>query len=138
MAICGQLASAKEYAYDAMAAERILKSSLKLLAFLFTVVFIIQDNIIIFKKQDPSVPQTVSTSLEVLGLASHSTLRPNGRFKSRTRRFLALRVQYTVKEKSSFKLQRNSMVWGDISSNRGPKRTKISPKYPRGEGCNES
>ena len=128
MAICGQIASAKEYAYDAMAAERILRNSLKLLAFLFAVVFIIQDNIIIFKKQDPSVPQTVSTSLEVLGLASHSTLRPNGRFKSRTRRFLALRVQYTVKEKSSFKLQRNSMVWGDISSNRGPKRTKISPK----------
>ena len=74
MAICGQLASAKEYAYDAMAAERILRNSLKLLAFLFTVVFIIQDNIIIFKKQDPSVPQTVSTSLGVLGLASHSTL----------------------------------------------------------------
>ena len=99
MAICGQLASAKEYAYDAMAAERILRNSLKLLAFLFTIIFIIQDNIIIFKKQDPCVPQTVSTSLEVLGLASHSTLRPNGRFKSRTRRFLALRVQYTVKEK---------------------------------------
>ena len=84
--------SAKEYAYDAMAAERILGSSLKLLAFLFTVVFIIQDNILTFKKQHPSVPQTVSTSLEVLGLASQSTLRPNGRFKSRARRFLALRV----------------------------------------------
>ena len=108
------------FAYDAMAAERVLGSSLKLLAFLFTVVFIIQDNVITFRKQDPTVPQTVSTSLEVLGLASHSTLRPNGRFKSRTRRFLALRVQYTVKEKSSLKLQRNSMVWGDISSNRGP------------------
>ena len=130
MAICGQLASAKEYAYDAMAAERILRSSLKLLAFLFTVVFIIQDNIIIFKKQDPCVPQTVSTSLEVLGLASHSTLRPNGRFKSRTRRFLALKVQYTVKEKSSFKLERNSMVWGDISSNRGPKKNEDFAKIP--------
>ena len=102
------------FAYDAMAAERVLGSSLKLLAFLFTVVFIIQDNVITFRKQDPTVPQTVSTSLKVLGLASHSTLRPNGRFKSRTRRFLALRVQYTVKEKSSLKLQRNSMVWGDI------------------------
>ena len=138
VAICGQLASAKEYAYDAMAAERILGSSLKLLAFLFTVVFIIQDNIITFKKQHPSVPQTVSTSLEVLGLASQSTLRPNGRFKSRARRFLVLRVQYTVKETSSFNLQRNSMVCGDTSSNRGPKRTKISPKYPCGEGCHES
>ena len=79
------------FAYDAMAAERVLGSSLKLLAFLFTVVFIIQDNVITFRKQDPTVPQTVSTSLEV---ASHSTLRPNGRFKSRARRFLALRVQY--------------------------------------------
>ena len=75
------------FAYDAMAAERVLGSSLKLLAFLFTVVFIIQDNVITFRKQDPIVPQTVSTSLEVLGLASHSTLRPNGRFKSRARRF---------------------------------------------------
>ena len=43
-----------------MAAERFLGSYLKLLVFLFTVVFIIQDNIITFKKQDPSVPQTVS------------------------------------------------------------------------------
>ena len=33
------------FAYDAMAAERVLGSSLKLLAFLFTVVFIIQDNV---------------------------------------------------------------------------------------------
>ena len=63
-----------------MAAERVLGSYLKLLVFLFTVVIIIQDNIITFKKQDLSFPQTVSTSLEVLGLASHSTLRPNGRF----------------------------------------------------------
>ena len=78
------------FAYDAMAAERVLGSSLKLLAFLFTVVFIIQDNVITFRKQDPTVPQTVSTSLKVLGLASHSTLRPNGRFKSRARRFPAL------------------------------------------------
>ena len=98
------------------------------------VVFIIQDNVITFKKQDPGVPQTVSTSLEVLGLAFHSTLRPNGRFKSRARRFLALRVQYTVKATSSFNLQRNLIVYGDISSNPGPKRTKISPKYQ----CSES
>ena len=70
------------FADDAMAAERVLKSSLKLLAFLFTVV-----NIIRIMSSHLSVPQTVSTSLEVLGLASHSTLRPNGRFKSRARRF---------------------------------------------------
>ena len=92
------------FADDAMAAERVLGSSLKLLAFLFTVVFIIQDNVITFKKQDPGVPQTVSTSLEVLGLASHSM-------------FLALRVQYTVKATSSFNLQRNLIVYGDILKN---------------------
>ena len=101
------------FAYDAMAAERVLGSSLKLLAFLFTVVFIIQDNVITFRKQDPTVPQTVSTSLEVLGLASHSTLRPNGRFKSRARRFLALRVQYQ-RDKQLQLAEKFDSIWGYI------------------------
>ena len=104
------------FAYDAMAAERVLGSSLKLLAFLFTVVFIIQDNVITFRKQDPIVPQTVSTSLEVLGLASHSTLRPNGRFKSRARRFRrfpALRVQYQ-RDKQLQLAEKFDSIWGYI------------------------
>ena len=116
------------FAYDAMAAERVLGSSLKLLAFLFTVVFIIQDNVITFKKQDPTIPQTVSTSLEVLGLP------PTQLFDRMAGLNLALgafwRSECNTKGTSSFNLQRNLIVYGDISSNPSPKRTKISPKSP--------
>ena len=57
----------------------------------------------------------------------------NLKFKSRAKRFLSCRVQYTAKGTSSFHLQRDLLSCGDISANPGPRKTKSAPKYP----CNE-
>ena len=52
------------------------------------------------------------------------------RFKSRAKRFMSSRFQYSTKGSSSFNLERSLLVCGDISSNPGPKGKKSSPKFP--------
>ena len=57
----------------------------------------------------------------------------NFKFKSRAKRFLSCKVQYTAKGTSSFHLERDLLACGDVSVNPGPRKLKTAPKYP----CNE-
>ena len=45
-------------------------------------------------------------------------------FKSRAKRYFAGRVQYTAKGTSTFNLERDLLMCGDISENPGPGKTK--------------
>ena len=68
-------------------------------------------------------------------LFNRVSIRPanNFGFKSRAKRYLAGRVQYTAKGTSTFNLERDLLMCGDISENPGPGKTKSATKYPCGE-----
>ena len=53
--------------------------------------------------------------------------------RSRANRYFAGRVQYSVNGASTFQIQRDLLVYGDISSNPGPAKGKDKPKFPCGE-----
>ena len=53
--------------------------------------------------------------------------------RSRASRYFAGRVQYSTKGASTFQIQRDLLVCGDISSNPGPAKGKDKPKFPCGE-----
>lgn len=53
--------------------------------------------------------------------------------RSRASRYLAGRVQYSTNGASTFQIQRDLLVCGDISSNPGPAKGKGKPKFPCGE-----
>ena len=57
--------------------------------------------------------------------------------RSRASRYLAGRVQYSTNGASTFQIQRDLLVCGDIhvSSNPGPVKGKGKPKFPSGECC---
>ena len=65
-------------------------------------------------------------------LFNRVSIRPgnNFGFKSRAKRYLAGRVQYTAKGTSTFNLERDLLMCGDISENPGPGKTKSATKYP--------
>ena len=67
------------------------------------------------------------------GLSVNDRSTANFKFKSRAKRVLSCRVQYTAKGTSSFHLERDLLVCGDVSVNPGPRKLKTAPKYP----CNE-
>ena len=67
------------------------------------------------------------------GLSLNDRSTANFKFKSRAKRFLSCRVQYTAKGTSSFHLERVLLACGDVSVNPGPRKLKTAPKYP----CNE-
>ena len=67
------------------------------------------------------------------GLSVNDRSTANFKFKSRAKRFLSCRVQYTAKGMSSFHLERDLLACGDVSVNPGPGKLKTAPKYP----CNE-
>ena len=48
-------------------------------------------------------------------------------------RYFAGRVQYSTNGASTFQIQRDLLVCGDISSNPGPAKGKDKPKFPCGE-----
>ena len=94
-----------------MAAGRTLPDSLKFLVFLLTTASVIREN-------STGMP-FADTNLISL--------------KPRAKRFLTCRVQYTSKGTSSFNLMTDVLVCGDIQANPGPRKTKLSPKYPCSE-----
>ena len=53
--------------------------------------------------------------------------------RSRANRYFAGRVQYSANGASTFQIQRDLLVCGDISSNPGPAKGKDKPKFPCGE-----
>ena len=67
------------------------------------------------------------------GLSVNDRSTANFKFKSRAKRFLSCRVQYTAKGMSSFHLERDLLACDDVSVNPGPRKLKTAPKYP----CNE-
>ena len=89
------------------------------------------------QKKYQSVLQAAAlpSSLQVLTITSLSNT--NISLRSRAKRFLTCRVQYTAKGKSSFNLARDVLVYGDIQANLVPGKTKPSLKYPCGE-CNKA
>ena len=53
--------------------------------------------------------------------------------RSRANRYFAVRVQHSTNGASTFQIQRDLLVCGDISSNPGPAKGKGKPKFPCGE-----
>ena len=73
------------------------------------------------------------------GLSVNDRSTANFKFKSRAKRFLSCRVQYTAKGTSSFHLERDLLACGDVSVNPGPRKLKTAPKYLQrmSKGCQE-
>ena len=106
-------------------------NSLKLLVFLLTTASIIREKAHIRLSNDQRALQAAALP-PMLWVSTGMPFADTNliSLKSRAKRFLTCRVQYTSKGTSSFNLVRDFLVCGDIQANPGPRKTKPSPKYP--------
>ena len=105
-------------------------SSLQILVLLFRTVVLIQESIggdILGSYQATSVSKTFVAPEFVSNSTNHR------RFKSRAKRSTSRRVLHTVKGISSFNLERDLLLCGDVAINPGPKGKKSMSKYPCSE-----
>ena len=77
--------------------------------------------------------QATSVSKTFVGPEFVSNSTNHSRFKSRAKRFTSRRVLHTVKGISSFNLERDVLLCGDVAINPGPKGKKSMLKYPCSE-----
>ena len=105
-------------------------SSLQILVLLFGTAVLIQESIggdVLGSYQTTSVSKTSVAPEFVSNSINHR------RFKSRAKRFTSLKVLHTVKGISSFNLERDLLMCGDVAINPGLKGKKWMSKYPCSE-----
>ena len=113
-----------------MAAGPTWASSLQILVLLFGTAVLIQESI------DGDVLgfyHAIGVSKTLIAPEFVSYLTNHRRFKSRAKRFTSRRVPHTVKGISSFNLERDVLLCGDVAINPGPKGKKSMLKYPCSE-----
>jgi len=113
-----------------MAAGPTWASSLQFLVLLLGTAVLIQESIsgdFLGSYQATSVSKTFIAPEFVSYLTNHR------RFKPRAKRFTSRRVPHTVKGISSFNLERDVLLCGDVAINPGPKGKKSMLKYPCSE-----
>ena len=113
-----------------MAAGPTWASLLQILVLLFGIAVFIQESIagdVLGSYQATSVSKTSVVSEFVSNSINHR------RFKFRAKQFTSRRVLHTVKGISSFNLERDVFLCGDVAINPGPKGKKFMSKYPCSE-----
>ena len=113
-----------------MAAGPTWASSLQFLVLLLGTAVLIQESIsgdVLGSYQATSVSKAFIAPEFVSYLTNHR------RFKSRAKRFTSRRVPHTVKGISSFNLERDVLLCGNVAINPGPKGKKLMLKYPCSE-----
>ena len=105
-------------------------SLLQILVFFFITVVLIRERIgddILGSYRATGVSKTFVAPEFVSNSTNHRT------FKPRPKRFTSRRVLHTLKGISSFSLERDLLLCGDVTTNPGPKGEKSMPEYPCSE-----